>query len=75
MLEVINGRKTYIVGLATAALGAAFWLWLDDKSTGMELISLGLGLMGLRHAVTKNQAAADRAEAMAKRIEEKILND
>lgn len=66
MLEFIDGRKTYIVGLAAIALGAILVLWIEDqKDRGTELILFGLGLLGLRHGVGKAELASKAATRAA----------
>ena len=40
-----NGHKTYIVGVIAVGLG----IWIGNN----ELIFLGLGLLGIRHALDK----------------------
>lgn len=40
-----NGNKTYIIGIAVLGFG----IYLQN----IELISIGLGLLGLRHGLDK----------------------
>lgn len=52
MLALINGKKTYIVGVASllyAILGLA--LGKVDSTVAMEMISTALLAMGVRHGM------------------------
>jgi hypothetical protein len=57
LLKIANGYKTYI---AAAGLLAAAWYYYSEGNTAhaMELVGIALGLVGLRHALTKQDAAA-----------------
>ena len=50
----IDGKKSYLVGLAMIAYGAIglATAWIDQE-TGSLLIGNGAGIMGLRHAISK----------------------
>lgn len=76
----MNGRKSYVAGGLLFALGfGAFVYGLYQKSNTMivyETASLlmlnGLGIMGLRHAMSKQEKKIDRVCEMVDRREDHI---
>ena len=58
-VSVSNGKdkypfnsKTFWVAIVCIALGV-YLITIDNKDTGMQLILLGLGLLGVRDAIKK----------------------
>lgn len=52
----IDGKKTYVVGFATVLHGLVVVGWQNnDWQTAQLEIELGLGMLGLRHALDKSK--------------------
>lgn len=64
---MLNGYKTYIIGLL--AIAAGIYLESINAGTGYELITIGLVSMGLRHGVAKVQDAAESPTIFIKEVE------
>lgn len=55
----LNGRKTYITGLLGLLYGVVLLAFEPDKQEQGQLLVLnGLGLLSLRHGLSKAEAAA-----------------
>lgn len=54
--DFINGRKTYIVGCAMIAWAfIGLWGGAHDQEAARLMILNGLGIMGIRHGISKLQ--------------------
>lgn len=49
--------KTFWAGLALMAMGIYLFATGDAKE-GVELVLIGMGMMGIRHAIEKKEVAA-----------------
>ena len=54
IFEKLDGYKTYLVGTATIIFGiSGLIIGKIDANQAMELVFVGLGMMGLRHGLSK----------------------
>lgn len=55
----VDGMKTYVVGIALICYAVGgFVAGKVDATSGIEAILIALGLMGLRHGITKKMLIA-----------------
>lgn len=54
LLSFISGKKTYIIGACTILYAVTgYVIGQVEQQTAMEMIFLGLGMMGLRAGIAK----------------------
>ena len=65
---MLSGWKTYIVGACSILYGVAgFVLGKHDYDTMMQLVILGLGMMGLKSAIKKASSSFKELEVSNKK--------
>ena len=56
MINMLKTKTTW-AGLLTIGAGVIEWVFEGDRSAALEKIMLGLGLIFMRHAISKNGKA------------------